>query len=52
MALLIAKNPRIIAFENHWATSTKGVFDFLNPLELFQNKQSPETQTTKIGLII
>lgn len=31
MALLIAKNPRIIAFENLWATSTKGVFDFFKP---------------------
>jgi hydroxymethylglutaryl-CoA synthase len=31
MALLIAKNPRIIAFENQWATSTKGVFDFFKP---------------------
>ncbi len=31
VALLIASNPRIIAFENHWATSTKGVFDFFKP---------------------
>ena len=31
IALLIKSNPRIIAFENHWATSTKGVFDFFKP---------------------
>ena len=31
VALLIAQNPRIIAFENNWATSTKGVFDFFKP---------------------
>jgi hydroxymethylglutaryl-CoA synthase len=31
VALLIASNPRIIAFKNHWATSTKGVFDFFKP---------------------
>jgi hydroxymethylglutaryl-CoA synthase len=31
VALLITQNPRIIAFENNWATSTKGVFDFFKP---------------------
>ena len=31
VAILITTNPRIIAFENHWATSTKGVFDFFKP---------------------
>lgn len=31
VAMLITANPRIIAFENHWATSTKGVFDFFKP---------------------
>lgn len=31
LAMLISANPRIIAFENHWATSTKGVFDFFKP---------------------
>jgi hydroxymethylglutaryl-CoA synthase len=30
-AMLIAANPRIIAFENNWATNTKGVFDFFKP---------------------
>ena len=31
LAMLITSNPRIIAFENQWATSTKGVFDFFKP---------------------
>ena len=31
LAMLITSNPRIIAFENNWATSTKGVFDFFKP---------------------
>ena len=31
VAMLITANPRIIAFENHWATNTKGVFDFFKP---------------------
>jgi hydroxymethylglutaryl-CoA synthase len=31
LAMLVTSNPRIIAFENHWATNTKGVFDFFKP---------------------
>ncbi|MFV8359077.1 hydroxymethylglutaryl-CoA synthase family protein [Flavobacterium sp. LS1P3] len=31
LAMLITSNPKIIAFENNWATSTKGVFDFFKP---------------------
>lgn len=31
VALLISSNPRIIAFDSNWATSTKGVFDFFKP---------------------
>jgi hydroxymethylglutaryl-CoA synthase len=31
LAMLITSDPRIIAFENNWATSTKGVFDFYKP---------------------
>ena len=31
LAMSITSNPRIIAFENNWATSTKGVFDFFKP---------------------
>jgi hydroxymethylglutaryl-CoA synthase len=29
--MLVTANPKIIAFENEWATSTKGVFDFFKP---------------------
>ena len=31
LAMLVASNPRIIAFDENWATSTKGVFDFFKP---------------------
>lgn len=31
LAMLISANPRIIAFENLWATNTKGLFDFFKP---------------------
>ena len=31
LALLVTSNPRIVAFDNNWATSTKGVFDFFKP---------------------
>ncbi len=31
LAMLVTANPRIIAFENYWATSTKGIFDFFKP---------------------
>ena len=31
LAMLITSNPKIMDFENHWATSTKGVFDFFKP---------------------
>jgi hydroxymethylglutaryl-CoA synthase len=31
LAMLVTSNPRIIAFDNNWATSTKGVFDFFKP---------------------
>jgi hydroxymethylglutaryl-CoA synthase len=31
VALLVTANPRIIAIENNWAVSTKGVFDFFKP---------------------
>ena len=34
VAMLITSNPRIIAFENNWATSTKGVFDFFKPYRI------------------
>ena len=31
LAMLITANPRVIAFENLWATNTKGLFDFFKP---------------------
>ncbi|MFH7011883.1 hydroxymethylglutaryl-CoA synthase family protein [Flavobacterium sp. FlaQc-52] len=31
LAMLVTSNPRIIAFNENWATSTKGVFDFFKP---------------------
>lgn len=39
VAVLITSNPRIIAFENHWATSTKGVFDFFKPYRTISKQQ-------------
>jgi hydroxymethylglutaryl-CoA synthase len=34
LAMLIAANPKIMAFENQWATNTKGLFDFFKPLRI------------------
>jgi hydroxymethylglutaryl-CoA synthase len=31
LAMLISADPKIISFENNWAVSTKGVFDFFKP---------------------
>lgn len=31
LAMLVTSNPRIITFENLWATNTRGVFDFFKP---------------------
>ncbi|MFV5694370.1 hydroxymethylglutaryl-CoA synthase family protein [Flavobacterium sp. LB3P122] len=39
LAMLITSNPRIIAFENNWATSTKGVFDFFKPLRTLSKEE-------------
>ncbi|MGO4817371.1 hydroxymethylglutaryl-CoA synthase family protein [Flavobacterium sp. W22_SRS_FP1] len=38
LATLITANPRIIAFDNNWATSTKGVFDFFKPSRTISKK--------------
>lgn len=38
LAMLVTSNPRIIAFENNWATSTKGVFDFFKPYRTVSKK--------------
>ena len=39
VALLITANPRIIAFEDHWGISTKGVFDFFKPYRTISKQQ-------------
>lgn len=39
LAMLITSNPRIIAFENKWATSTKGVFDFFKPFRTLSKQE-------------
>ena len=31
LAMLVASNPKIIAFDQNWATNTKGLFDFFKP---------------------
>jgi hydroxymethylglutaryl-CoA synthase len=45
LAMLVTSNPRIIAFENNWATSTKGVFDFFKPYRTI-SKESITGNTT------
>jgi len=42
LAMLVTSNPRIIAFDNCWATSTKGVFDFFKPY-----RQIPKQEITR-----
>ena len=39
LAMLISQNPKIIAFENIWATNTKGVFDFFKPYRTVSKEQ-------------
>lgn len=39
LAILLSSNPRIIAFDNNWATSTKGVFDFFKPYRTISKKE-------------
>lgn len=39
LAMLITSNPRIIAFDNDWATSTKGVFDFFKPFRTLSKEE-------------
>jgi hydroxymethylglutaryl-CoA synthase len=31
LAMLVTSNPRIVSFDNNWAVSSKGVFDFFKP---------------------
>ncbi|WP_374174236.1 hydroxymethylglutaryl-CoA synthase family protein [Flavobacterium tructae] len=39
VAMLVTSNPRIIAFDENWATSTKGVFDFFKPYRTLSKEQ-------------
>lgn len=39
VALLVSANPRIIAFDNTWAVSTRGVFDFFKPYRTIAKKE-------------
>jgi len=39
VAILIASNPKIIAFENQWGVSTKGVFDFFKPYRTISKQE-------------
>lgn len=39
LAMLLSANPKIIAFDNIWATNTKGVFDFFKPYRTINKDQ-------------
>lgn len=39
LAMLITVNPKIIAFKNQWATSTKGVYDFFKPYRTISKQE-------------
>ncbi len=39
VAMLLSANPRIIAFNEHWATNTKGVFDFFKPYRTISKQE-------------
>ncbi len=47
LAMLITTNPKIIAFENHWATSTKGVFDFFKPYRTVSKQEITGNNTNE-----
>jgi len=47
LAMLITANPRIIAFENHWATNTKGVFDFFKPFRTVSKEAITENKNNE-----
>lgn len=47
LAMLVTSNPRIIAFENNWATSTKGVFDFFKPYRTISKESITENTTNE-----
>ncbi len=39
LAMLVTSNPRIIAFDNNWATNTKGLFDFFKPYRMISKSE-------------
>jgi len=45
LAILVSSNPRIIAFENNWATSSKGVFDFFKPYRTLSKSEITGNET-------
>jgi len=47
LAMLVTSNPRIIAFENLWATNTKGVFDFFKPYRKLAKSEITQTNTNE-----
>ncbi|GEP49869.1 hydroxymethylglutaryl-CoA synthase [Flavobacterium noncentrifugens] len=47
LAMLIASNPRIIAFENNWAVNTKGVFDFFKPYRSISKQEITGNETNE-----
>ncbi len=47
LAMLISFNPRIMAFENHWATNSKGVFDFFKPYRKLSKSDITQTHTNE-----
>ena len=47
LAMLVASKPKIIAFQNYWATSTKGVFDFFKPYRTVSKQEITGNQDNK-----
>lgn len=47
LAMLITVNPKIIAFENEWATSTKGVYDFFKPYRTISKLEISGNETNE-----
>lgn len=39
LAMLVTSNPKIIAFDQNWATNTKGLFDFFKPYRIISKSE-------------
>ena len=48
LAMLITSNPLIMAFDNCWATSTKGVFDFFKPYRKIPKQEITRNENNDI----